>query len=104
MQFLATSKINFLDKCKRSDHNRSASEQELNVFSDMSLEQKAAMDVEDEEFWKFVPSKWQKGVFKTKKHSYKLLDQCINQSYAVSYLTGHCKKQTSITAKLMQKK
>ena len=47
------------------------------------------MDVEDEEFWNFGLSKQQKEVFKTKKHSYKSLDQGINKSYAVSYLTGN---------------
>ena len=57
----------------------------------MSLEQKAASDKENEEYWNFGPSKRQKGVFKTKKHSYKLLDQCINDSYTVSNLTGHLK-------------
>ena len=31
---------------------------------------------------------------KLKKHSYKLFDQCIDQSYAVSYLIGH-RKRTS---------
>ena len=40
------------------------------------------MDVEDEEFWNFGPSKQQKGFLKSKKHSYKLLDQCINKDYS----------------------
>ena len=35
------------DKRKRVDRNRSNRKQELNKFSDMSLEQKATMDVED---------------------------------------------------------
>ena len=77
------------DERKHTDRNRSACKQELNKYSNMSLEQKATMDVEDEEFWNFGPSKRQKWVFQTKKHSYKLLDQCIKESYAVSYLTGH---------------
>ena len=35
---------------KHSDHKRSACKKELNKFSDMSLEQKAASDKENEEY------------------------------------------------------
>ena len=54
------------DERKKTDHKRSACKKELNEFSDMSLEQKAASDDDNEEYWKFGPSKQQKGVFKTK--------------------------------------
>ena len=54
------------NKRKRVDHDRSACKQELNKFSNMSLEKKAAMDMEDEVFWNFGPSKQQKGSFKEK--------------------------------------
>ena len=54
------------DKPKRTDRERSDCKKEFNKFSDMSLEKKAAMDVENKEFWNFGPSKRQKGVFKIK--------------------------------------
>ena len=38
---------------KNLDRKRSACKKELNKFYDMSLKQKASMDVEDEEFWNF---------------------------------------------------
>ena len=79
------------DDRKKADRDRSAREKELNEFSDMSLEKKDSNDENDEEYWNFGPSKRQKGVFKSKKHSYKSLDWCINDSYAVSNLTGHLK-------------
>ena len=55
------------DESKKTDRERSACKKELNNFSNMSLEQKAASDKENEEYWNFGPSKRQKGVFKTKK-------------------------------------
>ena len=91
------------DKRKRADRNKSTCEQEINKFSNMSLEQKAVMDMEDKEFWNFGPIKWQKGVFGPKKHSYKLLDQYINEFSLSATWQAIAKKQTSITAKLMKK-
>ena len=38
------------DERKKVDRKRSACEKELNEFSDMSLEQKAASDEENEEY------------------------------------------------------
>ena len=55
-----------VEKRKRSDRKRSACKQELNKFSEMPIKQKAAMDVEDEEFWNFGPSKQQTESLKIK--------------------------------------
>ena len=54
------------DKRKKTDCERSACEKELNEFSDMSLEQKAASDKENEEYWNFGLSKRQKEYLKLK--------------------------------------
>ena len=56
------------DERKKTDRKRSTCKKELNKFSDMSLEQKAASDKVNEEYWNFGPSKRQKGVFKKLKN------------------------------------
>ena len=61
-----------VDKRKRVDRKRYSCKQELNIFSDMSIDQKTLMDMEDKEFWKMLAQ------VNGKKESLKLNNIVIN--------------------------
>ena len=73
-------------------------EEELNNFKNMSLDDLPKDGEIGDDEWKIGSGKRRKGAYKTKKHVFNTLDECINESYfsLSAHLKGHVKKEKKL--------
>ena len=67
---------------EKNKEAEAAREEELNNFKNMLLDDLPKDGkIDDDNEWKTGPGKRRKGAYKSKKHVFNTLDECINESY-----------------------
>ena len=79
---------------KKDKEAEAACEEDLNKFEHMSLDDLPKDGKIGDDEWKIGSGKRRKGAYKTKKHVFNTLDECINESYFSlnAHLKGHIQK------------